>query len=116
MEGLMKIIATKTKKKRGLVFEWIIGIFFSVFVLLIFLPPLKLIDFSSSTLANKTIVWLVFAVFALFMSIAPITSFFRLFVWHSLPDVLVESDGIYLYIHGKRKINIKFPTLRTPKL
>lgn len=112
----MKIIATKTKKKRGLVFDWIIGVFLSVFVLLIFVPPLRLIDFSSSTLSNKIMVWLVFAVFALFMFIAPITSFFRLFVWHSLPDVLVESDGIYLYIHGKKKDKYKIFDLKNAQV
>lgn len=67
--------------------------------LIVFIPFPSLI-FNPVVVGILLVGMLMFALFAYFIAIRPY------FIYRKLPDVLVETDGEYLYIHSKKQAKI----------
>lgn len=105
----MKILATKTKKFGIVKIQLIVGAI--VMAVALFALPIAILVQDPSLLLNPYVIgavfvgMLVFAAFAYFLFVRPYL------IYKKLPDVLVETDGEYLYIHGKKEAKIPLSDL-----
>ena len=100
----MKPLVRKMSSFGILKAEMIIGAIIMVAAMIVL--PISIISgdasliFEPSVLGVVLIGMLIFGFFAYFTAIRPY------FLYRKTPDVLVETDGTYLYIHGKKEAKI----------
>ena len=100
----MKILAKKMKSFGILRVQMILGAI--VMAVAMIALPVALLVFNPSLLLDPYVLgvvligMLIFGFFAYFTAIRPY------FLYQKTPDVLVETDGTYLYIHGKKEAKI----------
>ena len=105
----MKILATKTKKFGIVKIQLIVGEI--VMAVALFALPIAILVQDPSLLLNPYVIgavfvgMLMFAAFAYFLFVRPYL------IYKKLPDVLLETDGEYLYIHGKKEAKIPLSDL-----
>lgn len=68
--------------------------------------PVAIMVADSSLLLNPYLLGTVFAVMLIFGLLAYFLFIRPYFIYRKLPEVLVETDGEYLYIHGKKEAKI----------
>ena len=105
----MKILVKKMSSFSILKVQMIIGAIIMVAAMVMLPVGIAVVDISlllNPYLLGVVIIGMVmFGSFAYFLFIRPY------FIYRKLPDVLVETDGEYLYIHGKKEAKIPFAEL-----
>ena len=105
----MKILAEKMRKFGILKAQMII----SAIVLLIALIalPAAIIALDPSLLLNPVVLGIVIIGMLMFGLVAYLSSVRPYFIYRDSPDVLAETDGEYLYVHGKKEAKIPLSDL-----
>ena len=100
----MKVLVKKMEKLGLLKF---VNIFYAVIMIaLAFVIPVTVIIIDVTLMTNPTVIGLT-VIGLLFYGVIGYLVFIRPFaVYRQLPDVLVETDGEFLYIHGKKEAKI----------
>lgn len=105
----MKILVKKMSSFSILKVQMIIGAIIMVAAMVMLPVGIAVVDISlllNPYLLGVVIIGMVmFGSFAYFLFIRPY------FIYRKLPDVLVETDGEYLYIHGKKEAKIPLAEL-----
>lgn len=68
--------------------------------------PIAILMWDASLLLNPFIIGTIIVVIAIFGSFGYFLALRPYFLYRKSPDVLVETDGEYLYIHGKKEAKI----------
>ena len=105
----MKTLVKKMNSFRVLKVQFIIGAI--IMVLAMVVPPVAILMFDASLFLNPYVLgvvligMLMFGLYAYFLFIRPYL------LYPKLPEVMVEADGEYLYIHGKKEAKIPLADL-----
>lgn len=100
----MKVLAKKMKKIGFLKLEFILGLI--LMVVAIIALPLFIYLYDPELLFNPTVLCIVLSG-VLFFGLVAVFGFVRPYVlYRKYPEVQVESDGEYLYIHTKKEAKI----------
>lgn len=105
----MKVLVKKMSSFGILLAQMIIGVI--VMVAAMVAGPVGIIRADASLMLNPYVIgvvligMLMFGLFAYFLFIRPF------FIYRKSPDVLAETDGEYLYIHGKKEAKIPLSAL-----
>ena len=100
----MKILAKKISKYGLLKFEFIVG--WILMAIALVGVPIGIFALEKS-LIKEPMAWLIVVLTVLFFCLV---AYFCLvnpyIVYRKTPDILVESDGVFLYIHGRKEAKI----------
>jgi hypothetical protein len=105
----MQVLVKKMRKFGILRVQMIIGAIVMVVAMIVL--PVSIILADPSLMLNPYVLgvvlggMLMFGLFAYFLFIRPY------FLYQKLPEVLVETDGTYLYVHGKKEAKIPLADL-----
>ena len=105
----MRVLITKMNKLGLLRF---VMIFYSTLLgLLALVMPITIICLDVTLLANPVLLGITLISMLFFGSIGYLTFVRPYFVYKKLPEVLAETDGEFLYIHGKKEGKIPLSSL-----
>ena len=105
----MKILVTKMDKL-GLL-KFVLIYYAVIYIALALVLPVSILILDPSLFLNPTILGIAIGVFAFFGLIGYFTFIRPYFVYRKLPKVLAESDGEYVYFHGKKEAKISLNDL-----
>ena len=105
----MKVLVSKME---NLGFLKVVLIFYTVIMIALALAlPITIIAIDATLITNPTIIGLS-VIALLFFGLTGYFTFVRPYVdYHKLPQVLAETDGEFLYIHGKKEGKIPLSSL-----
>ena len=105
----MKTLVTKMEKL-GLL-KFVLIYYAVIYIALALVMPVTILLLDPSLFLNPTILGIALGVFAFFGLIGYFTFIRPYFVYRKLPKVLAESDGEYVYFHGKKEAKISLNDL-----
>ena len=105
----MKILVTKMDKL-GLL-KFVLIYYAVIYIALALALPVTVILLDPSLLLNPTILCMVIIAVLFFGTIGYFTFIRPYIVYNKLPEVLAESDGEYVYFHGKKEAKISLAAL-----
>ena len=110
----MKVLVKKMEKLGLLAF---VLIFYAIIMIALALViPVNVILIDVTLMANPTVLGLV-VIGILFFGLLGYFTFIRpYFVYRKLPQVLAETDGVFLYIHGKKEAKIPLAELKAAEV
>lgn len=105
----MNVLVTKMKKM-GLL-RFVLIYYAIVYIALALALPVTIFVLDPSLFLNPTILAIAIGVFLFFGLIGYFTFIRPYFIYCKLPTVLAESDGKFVYFHGKKEIKISLNDL-----
>ena len=105
----MKILVRKMEKL-GLL-KFVLIYYAVIYIALAFVLPVSVIILDPSLLLNPTILGIVIIAVLFFGTIGYFSFIRPYFVYKKLPEVLAESDGEFVYFHGKKEAKISLVDL-----
>ena len=105
----MKTLAAKMEKM-GLL-KFVLIYYAIVYIALALVLPVTILVLDPSLFLNPTILAIVLGVFLFFGLIGYFTFIRPYFIYRKLPAVLAETDGKYVYFHGKKEAKISLNDL-----
>ena len=100
----MQILVTKMEKL-GLL-RFVLIYYAIIYIALALVFPVTLLILDPSLFLNPTILGIAIIIVSFFGLIGYFTFIRPYFVYRKLPNVLAESDGEYVYFHGKKEAKI----------
>ena len=105
----MKILVSKMEKL-GLL-KFVLVYYAIIYIALALVLPVSVILLDPSLLLNPTILGVVIIAVLFFGTIGYFTFIRPYFVYKKLPNVLAETDGEFVYFHGKKEAKISLNDL-----
>ncbi len=105
----MKILVSKMEKL-GLL-KFVLVYYAIIYIALALVLPVSVILLDPSLLLKPTILGIVIIAVLFFGTIGYFTFIRPYFVYKKLPNVLAETDGEYVYFHGKKEAKISLNDL-----
>lgn len=105
----MKILVSKMEKM-GLL-RFVLIYYSAIYILLALALPVTVLVLDPSLLLNTTVLIMAIIAFSFFALIGYFAFIRPYFVYRKLPTVLAETDGEFVYFHGKKEAKISLNDL-----
>lgn len=110
----MKVLAQKTEKKILFIFDFIIGIL--IMIVGVVLLPVIIYTTDPELFKEWIIILLLLIEMPFFILVGYFANIRQIFLYKKAPKIQAETDGQYLYLHGKQEIKIPLSDMKDAEL